>query len=324
MNLERIGNITSELSSNLLRAIVLPGGIRDWFSRAQAERARDPRKPQQPDQRPDKATYMSYKVEVGGPVVLIAGSPVPDEAVVEMMHLAGGRAARVAILPIAAVDQRQCGAAALRLFTRFGMRRVEVLEPITRDFACDIEQAHTLGTFDAAFLCGPDLPTGLELLHDSALAQALGTMHRSGRLVAGMASGAVLLSERLIIVRDGRQALVPGLGIASGLVVDTESANQARLGEVARCMNAEGGLALMGAELEAGSAAVMRDGEVRVLGEGSVTFLDSRESAVASGAGSAGVYGLKVHVLQAGSGINLRSRRPFGPGKKVAAAASER
>lgn len=321
MNLDRIGNITSELSSNLLRAIVLPGGIRDWFSRAQAERSR---KLRQPDHRPEKANYVARKVEGGGPVVLIAGAPVPDEAVVAMMHLAGGRSARVAIVPIAAADQQQCGATALRLFTRFGMRRVEVLEPVTRESACDHGQTEAMGQFDAAFLCGNDVPTGLDFLQGSALAQALVHMHASGRLVAGLAAGAVMLSEQVIACRDGRQALVPGLGIAGGLVVDIEASNQARLGEVARCMNGESGAALMAAELEPGSAVIVRDGEVRVLGEGSVTFLDSRESAVAISAASAGVYGLKVHVLQEGCGINLRSRKPFGPGKEVAAAASGR
>jgi len=233
--------------------------------------------------------------------VIFAGTPAPDEAIVDMIHLAGGRSARVAILPVAAANQASCGAESLKLFTRFGMRRAEVLVPITREMALDTDWAQALTAFDAAFLCGSDVAAGLALLHGTPLAAALQTLHRSGHLVAGISAGAVLLSEQLVMAPNGTHVLVPGLDLASGLVIAID---------VTRGMNPDGTGGLLAAGLGPGTAIVVRDGEAKVLGEGSVTFVDPRDRA--------------VHVLTDGFGLNLRTRKPIAPNKETVVAAAER
>lgn len=318
MKLERLGSLTSELSSNLLKSIVVPqGGLLGWITRHRAERLRERLSALRPDARPDDALQTAMAEWPSGPVVLMGGAPVPDEAVVEAVHLAGGRSARMAIVPAAAQeDPAAAAASALRLFTRFGMKKAEIVELESRERATSPDWCIRLSEFDAVVLCGESTARGLQVLQATLAAVTLQEMLHTGKLLVGLNAGAAILGSRVF---PGMEEGAPtaGLGILPGLLVDTEFTQRSRFSRLAGAMRAGEAGSMLGAGLDGGAAVVVQDGEARVVGEGSVTILDPR---VQPSGSSAPVDGLKVHLMTEGYRLNLRMRRLMAPQKSEAIA----
>jgi len=296
---------------------MLPGGLLDWLTRPLPERLR-PRflsgsANREPQSEPQRVAGPA------GPMVLMGGLPVPDEATVAMIHLAGGRSAKLAVIAAATENHSQVAEQGVKLFTRFGMRKVEVFDLTTRERAESPEWSARLSAFDAVFICGDDESIGLKVLGGTLCAHTLKEMLAAGKPVAGLGAGAAILASRAVVRQNGEETLAEGLGLAAGLLVDTQFTQENRFGRLAKALQgAEPGL-FLGAGLDAGSAVAMRDGEAKVLGEASATFLDLRDSQVISDPNHSAVCGLKVHVLMDGYVMNLRTRRPYGPPKDAPA-----
>lgn len=325
MKLDWLSDITSELSSSLVKSIVLPSGFREWLAKPLSERLRE--------LKPGGAGSKAGEVDGAkmalptGPLVLIGGSPAPDEAIVAMIHLVGSRAAKLAVVPVAASDPVSVADEGVRLFTRFGMRNVQVLELCTRERAESPEWANRLAEYDGVFLCGESAALGLGVLESTLAARTLQEMMAAGKPVAGLGGAAAILADRLLVGQESAEHLVSGLGLAKSLFVDAYFTQQSRFGHLVKALGKQGATSLMGVGLDAGAAVVIRDGEAKVLGESSVTFVDAREGTpVVDQANDqpGAMSGLKVHVLMDGFGMNLRTRKPAGPPKEQAQAASDR
>lgn len=324
MKFDRLSDLTSELSTNLVKSIVFPTGFWDWLTRPLAERRRD-RKAGSRSVEPGDAAHASSVA--AGPIVLVGGSPIPDEAVVAMIHLVGGRSASVAVIPVAAAEAAPAAAEGLRAFTRFGMRKAEIFDLTNRERADSEEWATHLSEFDGVFLCGEDPQVGLNVLSGTRCAKTLQEMLAAGKPVAGMAGAAAMLGAYLLVERDGESEVVQGLGLAPGLVVDPYFSQRARFSRLAQAFNQECVLSCLGVGIDGGTSVVIRDEEARVLGEGSATFLSPDEAAKPSeqGVGAPGAMaGLKVNVLLDGFGLNLRTRKPTAPLREAAEASAQR
>lgn len=312
-----MSDITSELSTNLIKSIVVPGGLLEWLSRPLSERLRERLKlGPVPARTAEGGEAQQRSAVANGPLVLLGGAPVPDEAIVAMIHLAGGRSARLAVIAAASENPAQAAEEGVRLFTRFGMRQVQVLDLVTRERADSPEWVAKLAEFEAVLICGESCSRGLEVLRGTLAVRTLSDMMAAGKPVAGLAAGAAICGEQAIAEVEGQLQLTEGLGLAPGLLVDDRFTQQSRLAPVVKLLGAEVSRAALGAGIDAGSAVVVRAGEAKVLGDNSVTFLDPRDSAAAAG--------VKVHVLMDGYGFNLRSRRPTGLANQTPQAVGER
>jgi len=321
VRLDRLSDITSELSSNLVKSIVFPTGFWEWLTRPLADRRRD----RKAGSKSGEVAESGHGVATG-PLVLIGGAPIPDEAVVALIHLVGGRSAAMAVVPVATRDPGRAAEEGVRGFTRFGMRKVEVLELTTREQAESEEWARRLSSFDGVLLCGEDPLVGLDILAGTRCARTLQEMMAAGKPVAGLAAGAAILGERLLVEQDGKETVVAGLGLAPSLMVDPYFTQRARFSRMAQALS-QGGLGnLLGVGVDGGTAVVIRDEEARVLGEGSATFLSPEESVPVGdqGNGTPGAAELKVHVLTDGFGLNLRTRKPTAAVREPAEAAGNR
>lgn len=319
MKLDRLGDITSELSTNLVSAIVLPGGLLEWLTRPLPGRLRDRFRS---GVAKESAAEPQRNTAPAGPLVLMGGLPVPDESIVAMIHLAGGRSAKLAVIPAATSNHTQVAEQGVKLFTRFGMRQVEIFDLITRERADSPEWAKKLSAYDAVFLCGDDESVGIDVLGDTLCAATLREMSAAGKPVAGLSAGAAILADRVFVHRNEEDQVVKGLGLASGMLVNTRFSQENRFGRLTKAIQTDNMGQYLGVGLDAGSAIAVRDGEAKVLGEASVTFMDLRDSQVMTEQGSSAVCGLKVHVLLDGYVMNLRTRRPSGPPKEPQAQAA--
>jgi cyanophycinase len=318
VKLDRLSDITSELSSNLVKSIVLPGSLLEWLTRPLPERLRDKLRAAGAGNRAGEAEHTQRATVAGGPLLLMGGMPAPDEAIVAMIHLAGGRSARLAIIPAAAENCAAAAEAGSKLFTRFGMRGLEVLDLTTRERAESPEWAAKLAAYNAVCLVGDSETIGLEVLQGTLAVRTLRDMMAAGKPVAALGAAAAIMGDRVVVQRGGQDVATEGLGLAPGLVLDSHFTQESRFGRLVKALHSESNSVLMGVGLDAGAALAIRDGEAKVLGETSVTFLDARDSMTIPDPASAppGALGLKVHVLLDGYTMNLRSRKPMGPSTK--------
>lgn len=320
LNLERIGNITAELSASLVRSIVLPGGL---FGRRPL-RGEKPRTELAPTAAA-RAPVADGSFPAAGTLLLADRSPLLDDGVVACIRQAGGRNIRVTILTAGPADAAAFAAAA-RPFRRYGIAEVEWASVTTRAEAEAAATARLLEGAHVIVLCGDDAAAARQVLLDTAAHGALVRALFAGRVVVGTgAAGAILADRFLVPGPEGEPVLHAGLGLLPRVVLPAGFDLRQSHCRLMHAVGAQAGAQYLGVALEGNACLVVRGGEARVTGAGAVTFMDGKEAscvpeetmtgpgAVPAAPDGPAVCGLKVHVLVAGYGLNLRTRRPMGP-----------
>jgi cyanophycinase len=309
VNLERLGNITAELSSNLVKSIVLPGGLLARLTRSTPAAPRS-------ESRSEAETVRQPLP--AGPVVLLGGCPVPDHVVVQLIHLCGGRAARIAVIPVGTDDPQATGQTAARFFTRFGMKQVEVIELSAREQADNPAIADRIGRFDTVVLHGENVAAAVALLSGTLVAGALHQFSALGRPVIGCAAGSAVMAAHCL-TEDG--SVVDGLGLVPRTVIEPGFSDHARFSRLLNAVGANFAAQTLGIGLDEQTALFVRDGEALVVGDGGATFVDTRDVSqyeeTGGEAGKSCICDVKVHRLVAGWTLSLRSRKPVAPLREI-------
>ncbi|MDP6539453.1 MAG: cyanophycinase [Planctomycetota bacterium] len=244
-----------------------------------------------------------------GAVVAVGGGAVGDEVFESLLDLAGGKAARVVVLPQAS-SREDAGAASVARWRAAGALHVELAdggEPST-----DRER---VGAADLIWMGGGSQVRLLDALAEADLADLVRARHAEGAVVAGTSAGAAVLSERTITghadlesITAGATRTRAGLGLLGGVIVDQHALRRRRLNRlVSAVLDAPH---LLGVAVDEGTAAVVHDGRISVLGTSSVVVVDGRTARVeraAEGSPAAGT-GLALHVLR--EGMTLASAAP--------------
>ncbi|HUQ16020.1 MAG TPA: cyanophycinase, partial [Gemmatimonadales bacterium] len=160
-------------------------------------------------------------------------------------------------------------------------------------------------------------------LGGTAIADMIRRRHAAGMAVAGTSAGAAILSEHMISMGDSgttpRRRLVQmgkGLGLAPELVIDQHFRQRDRLGRLVTALSYNPGP--LGVGVDEDTAAVIHDGELRVIGSGAVTVLDASAvrytdcSEVRRGQ-ALSMLGLKLDFLTSGCRYDLQRRVGLPP-----------
>ena len=188
------------------------------------------------------------------------------------LALAGGNRARVAILPTAAVPDRnhqRAGENGRRWFSSLGSGRVEVLPLIDSLSAADPELGKSIIASDLIYLLGGFPGYLAQTLGGSAAWSAVRAAYERGAVVAGSSAGAMVLCEKLY--DPYRRQVVRGLGLVPGccLVPHHDTSGHKR---VAGLQKELPGLTIIGIDEQTG---MIDDGPQRqwnVYGRGVVTI----------------------------------------------------
>lgn len=325
LNLERLGNITAELSSSLIQSIMLPG---QWLGRLHWGASRNRTVPS------DRAEDLDRDYLPTGLVVLTGTCPIPEDAVVATIRYMGSRNLRVAVIPLSAHDAEQCGAESWRVFVRYGISQIDVVNLHDRADADAAATVQRLEDAQVIFMYGEDGLRARDLLLGTAVHGALSLALRKGKVLIGAGGGGALLAERMVAPDPQGDGTVVerGLGLLPRLMVPTGLDARQGYNRLLHTMGGQLGVQFLGICTEPGGGVSIKGGEAWVLGDGSVTFLDGRESSLAADgapdpgrgdalapADSPPVCGLRVHVLVADYGLHLRTRRPLAPTLRPAA-----
>lgn len=195
-------------------------------------------------------------------------------------HQSGGSRARLSILPSASENQ-ESGAIYQQIFTKLGARVVRVIPLFNHDEANRPEVAKDLAAATGIFLTGGDQSKIVRILRGTASWRAIMTAYEQGATVAGTSAGAAALSDPMIaggargsLPRSGMVKLAQGLGLTTSLLIDQHFHQRDRLGRLLAAVISFPHMLGVGVD-EDTAAIVTPDGQLSVIGRGTVTIVDT-------------------------------------------------
>jgi cyanophycinase len=235
------------------------------------------------------------------------------------LKLAGGRRARLVLIPTASSFQDEVVASYTEVFTRLGAPGVQVVNPATRAESHDPDLVALVDDATGIFMSGGSQLRLSQLLPGTPLGEALHRAHDRGAVVGGTSAGASAVSEHMIAFgddlaspRQGAVTSAAGLGLLADVVVDQHFAQRNRYGRLLSIVGRSP--RLLGLGIDEDTAAVVRGGrELEVVGSGCVFVADGSQAVSDAHLAEHGapllVSGVVVHTLPAGARFDLAERR---------------
>ena len=266
-----------------------------------------------------------------GPLVVIGGAEdkLGRRSVLStFVALAGGRDARIAVVPTASSLGPEIVEVYDALFRRLGVADVVGVRPQTREQAEDPAVVGLLEDVTGIFMTGGNQLKLSAIVSGTAFGEAILAAHRRGVVVAGTSAGASIQSSHMVAFGPGGTTpkqrmtqLAAGLGLVRDTVIDQHFSQRNRYGRLLMLVAQSPGL--LGIGIDEDTAAVVTTGPgpdagggparlLSVVGRGVVTIFDAR--AVVSNAHEARrtapllASGVVLHVLPAGSVFDLGAR----------------
>lgn len=256
-----------------------------------------------------------------GHIIPIGGAEdkVGDELILRrFVEVAGGRNARIAIIPTAS-ELRDTGRRYARLFDDLDADETVVLSFESRRDCEDRESLELLERATGVFLTGGNQLRLSTTLGGTPVAKAIRLMNARGVPVAGTSAGAAFMSEHMIAYGDegaspkgGMVQMAPGLGLTNRTVVDQHFRQRDRLGRLLTALAFNPFAVGIGLD-EDTAAFIAPDETLEVVGSGAITIVDPARLEYSSmDAARRGepvcLLGVTLHVLVHGATFNLHSR----------------
>ncbi len=276
-----------------------------------------------------------------GSLVIIGGGLRVNNAEVweKIVALAGGKGARIAVLPTAAQTPAKEAQLTVDALNRYGARAFVVpVAPMlagadVRKAADDPALADAIRKAGGAFFTGGDQARITSSLRradgsNTAVLDALWALYRRGGVIAGTSAGAAIMSSTMFNdppldvmpvlkngVVDGKD-VAPGLGfIGDDVFVDQHLLARGRFGRMLPAMVAKG--YTLGLGIDENTAAVVGPSrDVTVIGYRGALVLDLAQAAVDKSKGF-NVTNARISYVDSGDRFNLATRTYVpGPGKE--------
>ena len=255
-----------------------------------------------------------YIIPVGG-----AEAKVNNPAILRRFaRLAGGRDARIAIIPTASLAE-DTGRRYEEIFKEL---KVESAEALPFEERADCERTDLLDKLaesTGVFLTGGNQLRLATHLGGTSVARKLRVLSAAGVPIAGTSAGAAFLCEHMIAMGDegsspraGAVTMSPGLGLTNRVVIDQHFRQRDRLGRLLTAL-AYNPFAI-GLGLDEDTAAfIAPDSSIEIVGSGAITVIDPSgiefsSMDVASRHDPVCLIGVKLHILIEGATYNLQTR----------------
>jgi cyanophycinase len=238
------------------------------------------------------------------------------------VRLAGGRRARIVVIPTASAFPHEAVETYATIFTRLGAREVVAVDPPPRPAAAAEALVQAIDDATGVFMTGGNQLKLSQLFVGTALADAVSRAHARGAVVGGTSAGASVMSQFMISLgadgvtpRQRTSQLTSGLGLLPGVIIDQHFDQRARYGRLMSVV--AGSPNLLGMGVDEDTAAEIRDGRsLTVVGSGAVFVVDAR-SAVSDAPEARRdapllVSGAVVHSLPSGATFDLQTAKLTG------------
>jgi cyanophycinase len=237
------------------------------------------------------------------------------------LRLAGGKEARIAVVPTASSLGPEIVEVYDALFRKLGAADVVAARPESREAAEDPEMVARLDAVSGIFMTGGNQLKLSAIINGTAFSEAIKAAHRRGVVVAGTSAGASIQSSHMVAFGTGGATpkqrmtqLAAGLGLVRDVVIDQHFGQRNRYGRLLMLVAQSPGLLGIGVDEDTAAVITEEDGAemLRVVGKGVVTVLDGRN--IVSNAHEARrtapllASGVVLHVLPAGQQFNLTDK----------------
>ena len=238
------------------------------------------------------------------------------------VRLAGGRKARIVVIPTASSFPDEAVEAYTTIFSRLGAPEVVAVDPPSRSAAATDSLVQAIDNATGVFMTGGNQLKLSQLFVGTPLADAISRAHARGAVVAGTSAGASIMSQFMISLgadgvtpRQRTSQLTSGLGLLPGVIVDQHFDQRARYGRLMSLV--AGSPNLLGMGIDEDTAAEIRDGrKLTVVGSGAVFVVDARAAVSDVPEARRGapllVSGAVVHSLPTGATFDLHTAQLIG------------
>jgi cyanophycinase len=265
-----------------------------------------------------------------GPVMPIGGAEErePGGKILErFLELAGGKKARIVVIPTASETPEESGLRYVELFGTMGAAGVDWLRVERREDANADPAVAQLDEATGIFITGGDQARLIELLTGTRVMECIRECNAEGVVVAGTSAGASIVAGHALVggtgvggessdaaARKGMVELSAGWGLLQDMVIDQHFSQRGRLGRLLAAFAANPGL--IGVGLDEDTAALIdREGTLETLGSGMVTIVDGRDTLSDYFERDMGeiltVVRSSLHVLGPGRRFDLNTRQPI-------------
>lgn len=230
-----------------------------------------------------------------------------------------GEKSQLSIITTATKEPEAAGQEYIQVFTKLGVKKVEVLNIETRDDANADEISKKILSSSGIFFTGGDQLRITSILGGTASQKALHEAYRAGAVIIGTSAGASIMSNTMIVdgnsndtARKCTLKMAPGLGLLEEAIIDQHFAQRGRIGRLL-CGVAENP-DILGIGIDEDTAIkVCSDGVFYVIGTNSVTVIDGRtiKSSNVSELSPDEILCINnatLHVIPEGYGFDMKNR----------------
>ena len=233
------------------------------------------------------------------------------------VRLAGGRRARVVLVPTASSVPDEVVAAYTEVLGRLGVDDLRVVDPANRLEASAAPLIEDVDRATGVFLTGGNQLKLSQTVVGTPLGDAIARAHRRGAVVAGTSAGASVMSQFMISLGDEgvtprprSSQLTAGLALLPDAVVDQHFDQRSRYGRLMSIV--AGSPNLLGIGIDEDTAAEVTDGHLlTVVGAGAVFVIDARQAITDAHEARRDapllVTGAVVHSLPSGATFDLQT-----------------
>ncbi|MEG5026913.1 cyanophycinase [Microcoleus sp. AT8-B1] len=261
--------------------------------------------------------------EVQGKLLIIGGAEDKEgdcKILREFLRCAGGTKAHIAIMTAATSLPGEVGDNYIRVFERLGAEDVRVVDTQKPEDANNPDYLEAIEQATGIFFTGGEQARIISCLKDTILDAAMHKRFSEGIIIGGTSAGAAMMPDVMIIEGDSETnprvdvvAMGPGMGFLPGVVIDQHFAQRGRLGRLVSALLLQP--AVLGFGIDENTAILVHGDELEVIGENSVTVIDSSEQLHDNLEGllkdeALAICGAKLHILPHGYRFNLKTHQP--------------
>lgn len=207
-----------------------------------------------------------------GPLVIVGGGTVPDEARQAFFDLAGKEKAKIVIIPTASAeaDDSKNDKSFLKAWEEMKPASVQVLHTRDSKKANDPDFVKALTEATGVWFSGGDQTKIAAAYRGTLVEKELKKLHARGGVIGGTSAGAAILSDLMIEGGTDTAKTGEGLGFLPGFVIDQHFSARKREKRLEGVIAANP--SWVGLGLDEGTALVIRARVARVIGEAAMTM----------------------------------------------------
>ena len=258
-------------------------------------------------------SHGSEKNSVRGNILLIGGGSKPDQVIQLFIRLAGGKASRIVILPLASGDPEGTGDYYFDLFKKAGAVNLEVLHIRTAADAFSEPAVQSIERAGGIWFSGGDQSRITSLLLDTPVLAGIKRMYANGGVVGGTSAGTACQCDPMItgsggsrFFQKGNVPMARGLGLVSGIILDQHYFARHRHQRLLEAVLANPSFIGIGVD-EATAIWINANKTLRVLGESYVEIIDARRSRRQQRKNHISATGVTSTILAPGDSLSLKT-----------------